>query len=176
MHLNLPIFFTLLREPQRHNAVQKSIDQRIYWRTKMRHIIAASLLCVAAIGVVAIAPAAEAQNNAPGHTSRKAPDRAIQYPPVGHRVQALPRDHRTIRVNRQSYRYHNGSYYRPGRDGVYVVVYAPLGARVRSLPPGYISFGIGPRHYFYANLTYYLGIRNMRNMSLSKNRMALTRR
>lgn len=122
----------------------------------MRHIIATGLLCAAVIGIGVIAPAADAQNKPSSHTSRKAPDRAIKHPPVGYRVRTLPQGNRMVRVDRQSYRYYNGSYYRPGRDGVYVVVRAPLGARVRSLPPGYISFGIGPRHYFYTNLTYYL--------------------
>lgn len=108
----------------------------------------------AAIGLVLslalAAPAADAAGQ------RKAPHRDVQYPAIGHQVRTLPQGNRTIRVNRQSYSYYNGSYYRPGRDGVYVVVRAPIGARVRSLPPGYVSFGIGPRHYFYSNFTYYL--------------------
>lgn len=97
-----------------------------------------------------------AQGGAPRKAEAKAPHRSVQHPRVGHQVRTLPQGHRTIRVNRQNYRYHNGSFYRPGRDGVYVVVHAPIGARVRSLPPGYVSFGIGPHHYFYANFTYYL--------------------
>ena len=118
----------------------------------MKNTIAAILLCAAAIGVAAAAPVADAQSRSADHASQ----RATRHPLVGSRVRALPRGYRTISVNRQSYGYHNGSFYRPRRDGVYVVVRAPLGARVRSLPPGYVSFGIGPRNYFYANWTYYI--------------------
>lgn len=124
----------------------------------MKRHIAISVLFAATIGLAAtVLPVdSEAQNRAPDRASAKAPHRAVHYPSVGHRVRALPQGHRTIRIDRQSYRYHNGSFYRPGRDGVYVVVRAPIGARVRTLPPSYVSFGIGPRHYFYANFTYYL--------------------
>ena len=124
----------------------------------MRKNLATCLLLAAAICMATIVPLAdaEAQNRTPNRTSAKAPHRAVQHPRVGHQVRTLPQGHPTIRVSRQSYRYYNGSFYRPGRDGVYVVVHAPIGARVRTLPPGYVSFGIGPRHYFYANFTYYL--------------------
>ncbi len=124
----------------------------------MKRSIATSVLLAATIGLAAmVLPVdTEAQNRAPDRASAKAPDRAAHYPRVGRQVRTLPQGHRAVRVNRQSYRYYNGSFYRPARDGVYVVVRAPIGARVRTLPPGYVSFGIGPRHYFYANFTYYL--------------------
>lgn len=123
----------------------------------MRKNLAAGLLGAAALAfaTIALSTDAEAQSKAP-QKAAKAPDRRVQHPAVGYRVHTLPRGHSTIRVNRLSYRYYNGSFYRPERDGVYVVVRAPIGARVRTLPPGYVSFGIGPRHYFYANFTYYL--------------------
>ena len=124
----------------------------------MKKNFATGMLVAALIGMATVLPAddAGAQSRASDRPAQRAPHRAVQHPSVGHTVRTLPQGHRTIRVNRQSYRYYNGSYYRPGRDGVYVVVNAPIGARLRSLPPGYISFGIGPRHYFYVNYTYYL--------------------
>lgn len=82
--------------------------------------------------------------------------RRIKHPPVGRTVQRLPSKHQSIRVKQKTYRYHNGAFYRPGRDNLFVVVRAPLGARVQRIPQGYISFYIGPRHYFYSNYTYYL--------------------
>ncbi len=113
-----------------------------------------NVFMVATIGLVLsvmlVMPAADAAE------PRKARHRTVNHPAIGHQVRTLPQDHRTIQVNRQSYRYYNGSFYRPGRSGAYVVVRAPIGARVRSLSPGYVSFGIGPRHYFYGNFTYYL--------------------
>ncbi len=124
----------------------------------MRKNIASSLLWAAAIGMVTLVPAAvaQAQGHSPSQASAKASHRAVQYPRVGHQVRTLPNGHRAIRVNRHSYHYYNGSFYRPGRDGVYVVIRAPIGARVRTLPPDFVSFGIGPRRYFYVNYTYYL--------------------
>lgn len=124
----------------------------------MRKYFATGLLFSVAIGMATMVPSedVDAQQRAPDRASAKAPHRAVQYPRVGREVRALPQGYRTVRVNRQSYRYYNGSFYRPGRDGVFVVVRAPIGARVTALPPGYISFGIGTRRYFYANFTYYL--------------------
>ena len=124
----------------------------------MKNYFATSVLIAAAFAVAtALVPVdTQAQGAEARKAEAKASHRAVQYPRVGHRVRVVPQGHRTIRVNRQSYRYYNGSFYRPARDGVYVVVRAPIGARVRTLPPGYISFGIGPRRYFYANFTYYL--------------------
>ena len=124
----------------------------------MKRYFKAGFLLAAAIGITTMVPMvdAEAQDRTANRAPESAPHRSVHYPSVGHRVRALPQGHSTIRVNRQSYRYYRGSFYHPGRDGVYVVVRAPIGARVRTLPPGYISFGIGPRHYFYANFTYYL--------------------
>jgi len=124
----------------------------------MKRYIAISVLFAATIGLAAmVLPVdTEAQDRAPDRASTKAPQRAVKYPQVGRQVRTLPQGHRAVRVNRQSYRYYNGSFYRPVRDGVYVVVRAPIGARVRTLSPGYVSFGIGPRQYFYANFTYYL--------------------
>ena len=117
-----------------------------YWKT--------GLLVAAAVGITIMVPAIDAE--AQGKGADRASHRSAHYPSVGHRVRTLPQGHRTIRVNQQNYRYYNGSFYRPARDGVYVVVRAPIGARVGTLPPGYISFGIGSRRYFYANFTYYL--------------------
>jgi len=94
--------------------------------------------------------------SAPNRAVTKAPHRVVQHLPIGHQVRSLPRNNRVIRVNRNSYRYYNGTFYRPGSQDVYVVISAPLGARVGYLPPGYISFFIGPRRYFYGNFTYYL--------------------
>lgn len=124
----------------------------------MRKFYVSSILIAATFVVAAIMLPVDtqAQGAEPRKAEARAPHRAVQHPRVGHRVRALPQGHRTIRVNRQSYRYYNGSFYRPARDGVYVVVRGPVGARVRTLPPGYVSFGIGPHHYFYANFTYYL--------------------
>jgi len=124
----------------------------------MKKRYAASIVIAAAVAVIAVMLPFEtqAQGRDAHKTEAGVPYRAVRHPQVGHRVRTLPQGHRTIRVGRQSYRYHNGSFYRPGRDGVYVVVRAPIGARIRTLPPGYVSFGIGPRRYFYANFTYYL--------------------
>ena len=125
----------------------------------MRKFFAASVLIAATIALAAIMLPADSQaqhNDASLVTAKKAPHRTVRHPSVGNRVRSLPQGYRTIRVNRQAYHYHNGSFYRPARDGIYVVVRAPIGARVRALPPGYVSFGIGPRRYFYANFTYYL--------------------
>ena len=130
----------------------------------MKKYFAASVLLAAtiALGAVLLPVDSQAQGAESRKAQAKAPHRAVQHPRIGHRVRTLPQGHRTIRVNRQSYRYYNGSFYRPGRDGVYVVVSAPIGARVTTLPPSYISFGIGPRRYFYANFTYYLWDRDRR--------------
>lgn len=124
----------------------------------MRMRVSAGFFFVVAIGMTAMVPLvnAAAQQRSNDRAAAKAPHRAVHYPRIGHRVQSLPRNRVTVRVNRQNYWYHNGSFYHSGRDGVYVVVRAPVGARVRTLPPGYVSFGIGPRHYFYSNITYYL--------------------
>ena len=124
----------------------------------MKKYFATSVLIAAtfAVATVLLPGDTQAQGAEPRRAEARAPHRTVRYPRVGHQVRTLPQGHRTIRVNRQSYRYHNGSFYRPGRGGAYVVVSAPIGARVRTLPPGYVSFGIGPHHYFYANFTYYL--------------------
>ncbi|MCB1703638.1 MAG: hypothetical protein KDI17_02195 [Halioglobus sp.] len=79
-----------------------------------------------------------------------------RYPAVGEQVKALPPGHRQVNVGPQSYRYANGSFYRPGPGGAYVVVQAPIGAQVNVLAPGSISFGIAGGRYFYANFTYYI--------------------
>ncbi|MEM8682294.1 MAG: DUF6515 family protein [Pseudomonadota bacterium] len=118
--------------------------------------VAIAIAVTLAVATVILPADTQAQDREPYKAEARAPHRSVQHPQVGHRVRTLPQGHRTIRVNRQSYRYHNGSFYRPGRDGVYVVVRAPIGARIGTLPPGYVSFGIGPRRYFYANFTYYL--------------------
>lgn len=117
----------------------------------------AVLFITAAIAMATLVPVADAQaqSKARSHATKDTNHRAPRHPVVGHWVGSVPQGYSTIRVSRESYRYHNGSFYRPGRGG-YVVVHAPIGARVRALPPGYVSFGIGPRRYFYANLTYYL--------------------
>ena len=81
---------------------------------------------------------------APGH-----------YPAIGDHVRALPPGSRTIKVGRQDYRYHNGSFYAPGPAGAYVVVRAPIGAQVSVLAPGYVSFSIGAGQFFFANYTFY---------------------
>ena len=86
---------------------------------------------------------------------RKARHRTVNHPVIGHQVRTLPQGHQSIRVNRNSYRYYNGDFYRPASSGSYVVVRAPLGARVRSLPVGFVGFAIGPSRYYYANYTYY---------------------
>ncbi len=102
------------------------------------------------LSLVLVVSTAEAQ-------SHRKTNRNVQYPAIGHEVRQLPQGSRMILVNRENYRYHNGSFYHSGRNGSYVVVRAPIGARVRSLPSGYVRFSIGPSDYFYANLTYYLG-------------------
>ena len=124
----------------------------------MAKLLRMAFPAAAAIGMALVVPVVdvEAQNRAPTRAAESAPHRAVQYPRIGREVRTLPQGHRTIHVDRQSYRYHNGSFYRSARDGVFVVVSAPVGARVSALPPGYISFGFGPRRYFYANFTYYL--------------------
>ncbi len=86
----------------------------------------------------------------------KVPQSPGRYPAVGDQVRALPPGYRTIKVDRHNYRYHDGSFYRPGPEGAYVVVRAPIGAQVSFLSPGYVSFGIGTGHYFFANFTYYM--------------------
>jgi len=124
----------------------------------MKKYFAPGVLIAATVAVAALMLPVDTQAQV-GESRRaeaRASHRTVQHPRIGHQVRTLPQGNRTIRVNRQSYRYYNGSFYRPLRDGVYVVVRAPIGARVRTLSPGYVSFGIGPRHYFYANFTYYL--------------------
>ncbi|CAA0079450.1 Uncharacterised protein [Halioglobus japonicus] len=93
---------------------------------------------------------------APSAIAAGPPKAPAHYPAIGEQVRAVPPNARSIKVNRQSYRYHNGSFYRPGPSGAYVVVQAPIGASVDALAPGYISFGIGPSRYFFANFTYYM--------------------
>jgi hypothetical protein len=117
-----------------------------------------AFLVAAAIGFTIMVPIGdvEAQDKAPNRAAESRAHQAVQYPRVGHQVRTLPQGHRTIRVNQQNYRYHNGSFYRRANNGVYVVVRAPIGARVGALPPGYVNFGIGPHRYFYANFTYFL--------------------
>jgi len=130
-----------------------------------------SLLVVAAISFALVVPfedvaaqgkqhdarqSSQSSGKGPSRASRKAPPRSVHYPPVGYQVRTMPNTYRNIRVNRYSYRYHDGIFYRPGASGIYVVVNAPIGARVGYLPPGYISFFIGPSRYFYLNYTYYL--------------------
>lgn len=124
----------------------------------MTKTIRAGLLVAAAISIAVSVPVADAaaQNKAPNRAPESRAHQSDPFPRVGHQVRTLPQGHRTISVNRQTYRYHNGSFYRRASTGVYVVVRAPVGARVSVLPPGYISFGIGPRRYFYANFTYFL--------------------
>lgn len=124
----------------------------------MKKYFAPGVLIAATVAVAALMLPVDTQAQV-GESRRaeaRAPHRTVQHPRIGHQVRTLPQGNRTIRVNRQSYRYYNGSFYRPARDGVYVVVRAPIGARVRTMPPGYVSFGIGPRRYYYANFTYYM--------------------
>ena len=123
---------------------------------------------VAGLLSVAMATGATAQTDgrdgghraASGHDAsqqvRGAPGHAFRYPAIGHEVRSLPREHSVVRVGRERFLYHHGVFYRPGRNGAYVVVRPPVGARVAYLPPGYISFGYGPRRYFYYGATYYL--------------------
>lgn len=93
---------------------------------------------------------------APSALAAGPPRSPAHYPAIGDQVKAVPPGARTVKVNRQSYRYHNGSFYRPGPSGAYLVVQAPVGASVDALAPGYISFSIGPSRYFFANFTYYM--------------------
>lgn len=86
----------------------------------------------------------------------RAPPFVASYPTFGRSVTQLPDRSESLRVGRDSYRYHAGVFYRLRGPDTYVVVRAPIGARVHYLPLGYVGFFIGPRRYFYANFTYYL--------------------
>jgi hypothetical protein len=99
-----------------------------------------------------------AQDNGPNNAqSRSFPGSSrIIRPSIGQRVSVLPSNHQIVRVGVDSYRYANGSFYRPGSQGAYIVVNAPLNARVDRLPLGAVSFYLGSRRYYYANFTYFL--------------------
>ena len=76
------------------------------------------------------------------------------YPPRGHVVQVLPRQHRVIPYRGTRYYYHGGVWYRP--SGVrFVVVLPPVGLIVPFLPPFYTTIWVGGLPYYYAGGVYY---------------------
>ena len=75
-------------------------------------------------------------------------------PKWGYRTKVVPANTRVIVFNGVRYRYVNGVYYKPVRNG-YVVVAPPKGIRVSVLPKGYRRLAVaGSTHYYYYG-TYY---------------------
>ena len=76
------------------------------------------------------------------------------YPPRGHAVQFLPREHRIIPYRGVKYYYHGGVWYRPSGTR-FVVIMPPFGLIVPFLPPFYTTIWVGGLPYYYAGGVYY---------------------
>lgn len=76
------------------------------------------------------------------------------YPPRGHAIEVLPRDHRIVNFRGVPYYFHGGVWYR--RSGVrFVVVAPPIGIVLPFLPPFYTTIWVGGVPYYYADDVYY---------------------
>ena len=76
------------------------------------------------------------------------------YPPRGHVVRTLPRDHRIVHYHGTSYYYWSGIWYRPS-GATYIVVSPPLGVVVPFLPLFYTTLWVHGMPYYYADNVYY---------------------
>lgn len=82
----------------------------------------------------------------------------VAAPPVGIRVNALPRACNRFVVGPRTYYYYYGTYYAPAGYGQYQVVNPPLGAQIDTLPAGYEIFEIDGFVYYKVGLTYYKAV------------------
>jgi len=87
------------------------------------------------------------------HDNRYRHDR--YYPPHGHVVPVLPREHRVIPYRGTRYYYHGGVWYRPSGTR-FVVVLPPFGLVAPFLPPSYTTIWVGGIPYYYAAGIYYV--------------------
>lgn len=67
----------------------------------------------------------------------------------------LPHGYAQVRVGKDRYYTHRGTFYRPGPHGGYVVVRAPRGAVLRELPPRYVRIYVGSTVYYRYGDVYY---------------------
>lgn len=96
--------------------------------------------------------------NAPGPQQKKFVKPGFKhsrsYPPRGHAVRALPRDHRVIMHHHSRYYASQGVWYRH-HGGRYIVVAPPIGLFVPFLPFAYTTIWFHGIPYYYSNETYY---------------------
>jgi hypothetical protein len=77
------------------------------------------------------------------------------YPPRGHAIPTLPRDHRIVHYRGVPYYFHGGVWYR--RSGTrFVVIAPPLGLVVPFLPLFYTTIWVAGIPYYYADNVYYV--------------------
>ncbi len=72
-----------------------------------------------------------------------------------HKVQHLPKGHKTFKHNHHEYQYHHGVFYQK-RHKEYRRVHAPLGYCLTILPNGFTSFRHRSRLYYHYYGTYYI--------------------
>lgn len=70
----------------------------------------------------------------------------------------MPRGYAEVRVGRDQFYYHRGTFYRPGPRGGYYVVRAPHGAIVRELPPRCSRVYVGGIWYWRYDDIYYRAV------------------
>jgi hypothetical protein len=91
----------------------------------------------------------------PGYVRDRKHHHNRYYPPRGHRVPALPHDHRKIPYRGKRYYYDRGVWYVYSGTR-FVVVFPPIGIAVPILPPFYTTIWVGSVPYYYANGVYYV--------------------
>ena len=93
-------------------------------------------------------------NNLKGMVLDRRYDHNRYYPPRGHTVKILPRDHRVIPYRGTRYYFHGGSWYRPS-GAHFVVILPPVGLTIPVLPPVYTTIWAEGVPYYYADGVYY---------------------
>lgn len=76
------------------------------------------------------------------------------YPPRGHIVRTLPRDHRVVHYHGTPYYFWSGIWYRPS-GSTFIVVSPPIGLVVPFLPLFYTTLWVHGTPYYYADGVYY---------------------
>ncbi|MBN2439451.1 MAG: hypothetical protein JXL20_12730 [Deltaproteobacteria bacterium] len=76
------------------------------------------------------------------------------YPPRGHVIKVLPRDHRVVPHGRTRFYFSGGVWYRP-QGSRFTVVVPPIGLFAPFLPPFYETIWLHGVPYYYANNIYY---------------------
>lgn len=116
------------------------------------------LMLALLLGILWVGGPREAQAADRGPHPRQFQDTRHQhnryYPPRGHVVRVLPRDHRAVVHGGVRFYFSGGAWYRP-QGSRFTVVVPPVGLFVPFLPPFYSTVWLRGVPYYYANNVYY---------------------